>query len=427
MDSTTPVHAVKRLALFFDGTWNTPENYTNVYRLWLMLSDRGRDGIRQLKFYDEGVGTRWFDRLTGGAFGAGVSDNIQRGYRWLMEQYDPGDEIFLFGFSRGAFTARSLAGIIARCGLLKPDAPMSFAQVFERYKKGDTVRPIYLLKHLERLGSTEFDFEERALLKSAHYGRNFIKLVGVWDTVGSIGLPFGNWSRRTLRFHNTNLSMIVQNSYQALALDEQRGPYWAILWTSFTPDSPDDTGGSQVDNRMVEQRWFVGAHCDVGGGYRNDLLSQRPLAWLQEKATTCGLSFRVAVTASEEDVNDAPHDSYSDFLGGLWRWLPFGRRYERWVLASPVRKQAGEANATRTQSGTVQTVNERIDHSVFRRCQVHDDYRPPNLLEWASRNGLALEDVIHAPEVYSSVWTPVVTPGLDHSFSFSEPQAGVIG
>src|SRR2546427_305301 len=112
----------KRLALFFDGTWNKPENNTNVWRLALMLADKGEDGVPQEKFYDEGVGTHLLDRFTGGAFGYGLSENVRVGYRWLMERYNPGDEIFLFGFSRGAFTARSLAGVIARCGLLKPDA-----------------------------------------------------------------------------------------------------------------------------------------------------------------------------------------------------------------------------------------------------------------------------------------------------------------
>jgi len=104
----------KRLALFFDGTWNEPADHTNVRRLRLMLADRGTDGVLQESFYDEGVGTRWYDRLSGGAFGAGLSDNVRSGYRWLIERYDRGDEIFVFGFSRGAFTARSLAGLVAR-------------------------------------------------------------------------------------------------------------------------------------------------------------------------------------------------------------------------------------------------------------------------------------------------------------------------
>jgi uncharacterized protein (DUF2235 family) len=410
----------QRLILFFDGTWNTPENNTNVWRLNLMLADTSPDGVLQRKFYDPGVGTHWYDRLSGGAFGAGLSDNIRSGYCWLMENYDPGDEIYLFGFSRGAFTARSIAGVIARCGLLKSDAPMSYVQLYERYQKGDTVRPIYRLKYLQSRGETSFDFEERLLLDYSYYQRNFIKMVGVWDTVGSIGLPFGDIpgiSRRTLRFHNTNLSKIVQHSYQALALDEQRQPYWAVLWTNFTPAKPPDPDeGPQVDNRFVEQRWFAGSHCNVGGGYRNDLLPQRPLAWLQEKARACGLAFRSSALVNDDDLGISTRDSYAEFLGGYWSYLSlfrFGRRYLRWVKSEPVKKQAHWKGTSRIEDGFVETVNERIDLSIFRRCQLYKDYRPPNLREWAGRKGFDLEKIIAAPEQYADLYAPVTKPGLE--------------
>jgi len=183
----------KRLALFFDGTWNEPPDHTNVRRLRLMLAERDQAGVEQRALYNAGVGTRWYDRLSGGLIGTGLSENVRDGYRWLVENYDEGDEIYLFGFSRGAYTARSLAGIIARCGLLKADAPISFAQLFERYKLGDTVRTLHDLTR-DKANSESMDFEEQALLRHAYYRRNLIKLVGVWDTVGSIGLPFG---RRT--------------------------------------------------------------------------------------------------------------------------------------------------------------------------------------------------------------------------------------
>lgn len=397
--------SVKRLALFFGGTWNEPENNTNVWRLNLMLAERGSDGLIQKPFYDEGVGTHWYERLTGGAFGAGLSANIRLGYRWLMENYNDGDEIFVLGFSRGAFTARSLVGLIARCGLLKPESPMSFAQIFERYQKGDNARPIYKLKYLAKTGETNFDFEEKVLLKHAWYHRDIIKMVGVWDTVGSIGIPFGNIkgiSSRTLRFHNTHLSKVAQHSYQALALDEYRKPYWAILWTRFIPDKP-DIGEVNDDDRYVEQRWFSGAHANVGGGYRNDLMPQRPLAWIQEKAEYCGLSFRSKITIDDEDRDFSPCDSYSEFLGGLWKILTFGHRYVRWIQSNPVKKK----------NGTVETVNERIDKSVFDRCQRYKSYRPLGLVEWARRKGRDLEAIIDNREKYSDLWSPVTTPGIN--------------
>lgn len=396
----------RRLALFFDGTWNIPENNTNVWRLYLMLGDRGIDGIEQAAFYDEGVGTQWYDRFTGGAFGVGLSENIRKGYRWLMEEYNEGDEIFLFGFSRGAFTARSLAGLIARCGLLKPEAPMSFSQVFERYQRGDAARPIYTLKHLASKGANHFDFEEKVLLRHCWYHRDLIKMVGVWDTVGSLGVPLGNIqgiSRRTLRFHDTHLSTVVQNSFQALALDEYRAPYWAVLWTRFVPFKPDPEGSHSEDNRMVEQRWFSGAHSNVGGGYRDDLLPQRPLAWLQQKAMSCRLAFRSNAVPDDDDLQMKPRDSYSEFLDGLWKVLTLGHRHVRWVQSDPVMKKAG----------WVETVNERIDFSVFRRCQVLGHYRPLSLLEWAKRKNLDLEKIIAHPDQYPQLYAPVTTCGIE--------------
>jgi uncharacterized protein (DUF2235 family) len=390
----------KRLVLFFDGTWNKPESHTNVWRLYLMMADQGEDGMEQRRFYDEGVGTHWYDRVCGGAFGVGLSANVRKGYRWLMEHYDLGDEIFIFGFSRGAFTARSLAGLIARCGILKPNAPLSFEQVFERYRKGDAVRPIYRLRYLRDTGEKFYDFEEKGLLDHAWYDRNLIKMVGVWDTVGSIGIPLGNIkgiSRRTLRFHNTNLSTVVQHAYQALAMDEHRKPYWAMLWTRFIPHQADRLEADLDRNRHVEQRWFSGAHANVGGGYGSDMLPQRPLAWMQEKASQCGLGFRSRVEVDDEDLRMAPRDSYREFLLGCWRILTLGHRYVRWVQSAPVKKK----------TGMVETVNERIDLSVLRRCQLHEAYRPAGLVEWASRKGVDLEAIIAEPEKHPDLWSPV--------------------
>jgi uncharacterized protein (DUF2235 family) len=396
----------KRLALFFDGTWNKPENNTNVYRLFLMLAKQSDDAAIQKGFYDQGVGTHWFDRVSGGALGWGVSENVCLGYRWLMEHYDPGDEIFLFGFSRGAFTARSLAGLIAECGLLKPDAAMSFRQLYERYQQGKLAKPIYTLRFEKTKGRNDFDFEERVLLDHSWYERGLIKMVGVWDTVGSLGIPFGNvpgLSRKTLGFHNTHLSSVVEHNYQALALDEQRKPYWGMLWTNFVPNQTDTEEARRADNRFIEQRWFSGAHCDVGGGYRNDLVSQRPLSWLQGKAKRCGLGFRSVIEVDPGDLAGYCHDSYADFLGGMWKYLTLGHRYVRWVQSNPVRKT----------EGWVHTVNERIDRSVFERCKATSSYRPASLIEWAGRKNLDLDEIILNPDRHAALSAEVERPGVE--------------
>jgi hypothetical protein len=344
-------------------------------------------------------------------FGAGLSNNVREGYRWLMQNYNEGDEIFLFGFSRGAFTARSLAGLIARCGLLKPEAPMGFWDVFERYQRGNAVRPIYELIRQKDTPGEKFDFEENVLLQHSRYHRDLIKMVGVWDTVGSIGIPFGKIkgvSLSRLRFHDTHLSKVVQHSYQALAVDENRRPYWAILWTNFLPNPPDPHPPALPENRVIEQRWFSGAHSNVGGGYHPDLLPQRPLAWLQEKAKACGLAFRAEVKLDGEDLKMGTHDSYKEFLLGLWKVLTFGRRYVRWVQADNVKKE----------KGLVETVNERIDLSVFERCRLHPGYHSASLCEWTRRKKLDVNDIIANPEKYAELWAPVTKPGIHPPVTF---------
>ena len=410
----------KRLALFFDGTWNEPPDHTNVRRLRLMLAERGPDGSEQRAFYNAGVGTRWYDRLSGGLIGTGLAENVRDGYRWLVENYDEGDEIYLFGFSRGAYTARSLAGLIARCGLLRAESPISFTQLFERYKLGDTVRTIYELIR-DKAESGSFDFEEQALLRHAYYRRNLIKMVGVWDTVGSIGLPFGRLpglSRRMLRFHNTNLSTTIEHSYQALAMDEYRQPYWAVLWTEFKPDVGEAADAARPDERWIEQRWFPGAHANIGGGYRADPLPTQPLIWMQSKAAACGLAFRRLTSAEDSQFLGLPRDSYAEFLGGTWRLLSLGKRYVRWVLSDPVRKLAA-AETAHPVNGVVQTVNERIDESVWRLCQADQSYRPLGLLQWAQRTGRNLEALIADPEAWAPLARAVETAGIEHRDSTS--------
>jgi uncharacterized protein (DUF2235 family) len=410
-----PASTKRRLALFFDGTWNEPGDNTNVWRQKLMLADHDQNGIPQDAFYDEGVGTHFYDRLTGGAFGAGLSKNIRKGYRWLIEHYNPGDEIYLFGFSRGAFTARSLAGLISKCGLLRPEAPISFVQLFDRYRKGSAVRTLYqLIRERETNPSFSPDFEERAILDHAYYRRDLIKMVGVWDTVGSLGVPLlSRLIRRGVWFHNTHLSTTVQHSYQALALDEQRKPYWAILWTAFIPDSTSPTVGDRHDDRMIEQRWFAGAHANVGGGYRSDLLPERPLAWLQGKAHACGLAFRASVRITNADLQEAPRDSYREFLRGLWPILTLGHRYVRWVMADPVKKTGISPGTGTPVNGSVITVNERLDESISLRWRADPTYRPASLYEWARRKGLDIDAVMANFTLCPNYWAPVQQPGIE--------------
>lgn len=384
---------MKRLALFLDGTWNDSDDNTNVWRLKLMLARPAFDGVRQLAYYHRGVGTSWHDRVSGGAFGRGVSRNVCRAYQWLMEHYDLGDEVYLLGFSRGAFTARSLAGMIAKCGLLMPEAPLAVPEVFDYYRQGDT--PLYRLEYLDRhpeRGGHLWQPRQRTLLRFSK--RIPIRFVGVFDTVGSLGVPIGRYpgvSRRELTFHHTRLSKLFEHAYQALAIDEHRGPYRPSLWRRFLPTAADGTIDRDVEaegadaEQRVEQRWFVGAHANVGGGYRSDPLAQIPLHWMQQRAADAGLGFRRLVERRGDEHLTRPCDSYAEFLRGAYRIATFGRRHYRTIRGPAESRVAADGTA-----GRIETVNETIDGSVLRRWNEDPTYRPPNLAASIEGHGLTI-------------------------------------
>jgi uncharacterized protein (DUF2235 family) len=366
---------VKRLAVFLDGTWNDPGDNTNVWRLRSMLSRVDDHGVEQLAYYDTGVGTRWYDRVRGGAAGVGLSKNIREAYRWLVENYDDGDEIYIFGFSRGAFTARSLAGMISKCGLLMPGSPMPVPQVFERYQREDA-RPIYRLPSSVD-ADTDLPLEDRWIVEYSRRVR--IKLIGVWDTVGTLGvnvIPTRHAARGEYDRHFVRLSKSYDHAYQAIALDEHRKPYPISRWYRFIPEAaPDKTHEAPPE---VEQRWFIGAHSNVGGGYRNDPLSQIPLGWLQRKAAAVGLQFRYPLKLTGTEHRGDVVDSFAQFMKGVYRIIRFGRRFYREVGLDRID----------VSKGWIVPHYETIDASVFRKWADDADYRPKNIAEWADRLGI---------------------------------------
>lgn len=267
---------MKRIVICCDGTWNRADQEkngvpcpTNVVKLASRVA-KGTDAERQIIYYDQGVGTgNVVDRFTGGAFGHGLGENILSAYRFLVANYELGDEIFLFGFSRGAFTARSLAGMIRNCGILKRIAIKHYREAVQLYmNRGD---PPYDSR------SVEFR-KEHALGGGTDIP---IKFIGVWDTVGSLGIPLRGLRSLTIRkyqFHDTELSRTVENAYHALAIDEFRAPFEPTLWKS-----------TKKEGQEIKQVWFVGAHSDVGGGYDEPGLSDIALDWMLQMAENCGL------------------------------------------------------------------------------------------------------------------------------------------
>jgi uncharacterized protein (DUF2235 family) len=261
---------MKNLVICCDGTWNRPdaEYPTNVVKLARNLVN---DFVTQTVYYDTGVGTGGkLDAAVGGATGEGVKENIREAYRFVLHNYQPGDRLFLFGFSRGAFTVRSLGGLIYKCGILKDPGEASIDRALELYKTDD---------HPDDPPMTNFR-AQYALGREVYF-------IGVWDTVGALGVPVG-WVPKKLSefangFHDTKLSPLVRHACQALAIDERREAFEPTFWQQ---SSRADAG------QVLEQVWFAGAHADVGGGYAETGLSDIALHWMQEKARAAGLAFK---------------------------------------------------------------------------------------------------------------------------------------
>lgn len=270
----------KAIVVCCDGTWNKADQTdpTNVQKLFRAMP--ALDG-RQVVRYVDGVGTGAgaFDKLVGGIFGFGLSARVLAAYRHVVENYEDGDRIFLIGFSRGAYTARSTAGMIRNVGVLKPgfrdDRHYRTAMSIYRNRTSDSSKP---------------DGRKATVFREQHSFSPRIEFLGVWDTVGRLGIPLGGLrilhfiSRRWL-FHDTTLSSAVAAAYQALAIDERRRPFQPCLWTLSETAQRGDV------DQIVEQVWFSGVHSNVGGGYRDTGLSDIALNWMASKAYDHGLRF----------------------------------------------------------------------------------------------------------------------------------------
>ena len=399
---------IRRIVACFDGTWNTDKSNTNVSRLFRLIADENTGCPEQRHFYDEGVGTKLGERVRGGMFGIGLDGNIRQGYAWLgsqfelaagtgldAEQFLVGPDLFLFGFSRGAFTARSLGGLINYLGLPKlgskpqqPPAPspqddivvLDAWRLYEARPSADERQAAGADATIaQRIREHDAAVAKHRAEHAFHPVR--IHFLGVWDTVGALGIPrvFDSWTllrpSSKYRFHDTKLGRCVRYAYHAVAIDEHREPYCVTLWT-----------GREDTTEEVEQRWFPGAHADVGGGYEDDLLPDPPLAWIATQAAAKGLHFvndrgvidpatqarlpslarmPAAFELDGREYLSAVHDSYAEFMGGGYRVLRSlpgagGRTYRRMLVG---------------QDGIVQT----IDETANMKITADPGYRPPNL------------------------------------------------
>jgi uncharacterized protein (DUF2235 family) len=376
LPQTASKPAKKRVAVFLDGTWNTTNDDTNVWRLKALCASKSNDGLQQISFYSAGIGTKFGDKVRGGMLGYGLNDEVIKAYDWLIESYNPGDDLYLFGFSRGAYTARSLSGLIAKFGLLVPGAPLSVNELYARYRLASAARTLRKLLSDKEEGKNNFSVEEQWMLK---YSQPIdIEFIGVWDTVGALGIPIGNipgFGKADMQFLNTGIRAPNRFAFHALAIDEHRKAFAPTLWTVDTPKALEPDTPPPRTLEQVEQRRFVGAHANVGGGYPSDPLAQQPLKWLMGKADQHGLSFKRNVEI-DGDVLAAPiSDSYAPFMGGLYKFV--SRRFYREIGQQPFE----DGNSIRS------TINETMDPSVFDRWNRDSDYRPANLVNWVKKYG----------------------------------------
>jgi uncharacterized protein (DUF2235 family) len=345
----------QKIVLCADGTWNKPNQKdegvaspTNVVKIMAGVGALDAEGNPQKAFYDKGVGTGGFwDKILGGAFGHGLSQNIIDLYTRLVEMHEPGDDIYIFGFSRGAYTARSLAGLIRNSGILHREHAHRVKEAFDLYRSRDE--------------KSKPSGEAAELFRKQYSKETRIKCVGVWDTVGALGVPLNGlrFVNRFLnvRFHDVTLSRAVDNAFHALAIDEKRGAFVPCVWKQ----------QADAEGQVLEQAWFPGAHSNVGGGYKKTGLSDTAFQWMREKAESCGLAFDHGKLEPYR-IEPKPDCDLVDSRTAIYKLVP---GYDRPLVQDPLGR-------------------ENIHPVVLQRLEKVSAYRPRNLISYLKIAGVPL-------------------------------------
>lgn len=348
---------MKRLIFCFDGTWNNLDsgNVTNVGITAQSIAPSSPDGASQFVYYDEGVGNARRDanvivtkmeRLGGGLFGHGLLANLSEAYKFLIFNYQPGDQIFVFGFSRGAFSARSFTGLLQACGVLRRSHAERISEAITNYTILNPARPDDAIKlnlfRWQYAKDTCVNADEDAWRCDAYPAEYKpgaspilnIDYLGVWDTVGSLGIP-NHWKplqflNNKYRFHDCRLSAFVKKARHAVAIDERRKSFAATIWDNL--DEVNRAAGSASDNPKApyQEVWFPGTHGSVGGGGGIRGLSDEALNWVLTGAREAGLALDTEDASEIYDVkpnyraalDNVASDKKPSFFGKAMAMLP---------------------------------------------------------------------------------------------------------
>ncbi|MDW3222457.1 MAG: DUF2235 domain-containing protein [Paracoccaceae bacterium] len=323
------------IAIFCDGTWSSAHDGSRTHVLRLSSACQRSDAQKVLYFDGVGTGTgmtsrfgRWISRIGGGLFGWGLNRNIKTAYGDLCKVYRPGDKIMIFGFSRGAYTARSLVGMIRKCGILQFPTHANVARAFKLYRlRGPENAPDASLIHAQRRRLSPQFATSQADIMARQDDSALVRIsyLGVWDTVGALGIPesfFGGvarWWNKRYEFHDTRLTHLVEAARHASALDERRVFFKPSQWDNLTSQGgvPGLNGADNGPNRPYQQKWFVGDHGSVGGSRGRSAYSEATLSWIRDGAVSGGL-----LMASDMDAEPAPkHAEKATIDQAETRWV----------------------------------------------------------------------------------------------------------
>ena len=325
---------------------------TNVTRFCRALLPRSADGAPQIIYYQAGLGSasNAYSYFVGGYLGEGISENIREAYAYICNNYEPGDDIFLIGFSRGAFTARSIGGLIASVGLLTKKGLADFYPIFKdwehqndpTYYKSKEYYPASFFPSRPNFADPSARAEYRKQLSALGLTRLDVPVeaTAVWDTVGTLGVPnfvqpplswVQSHTRKEYAFVNTEIPSNLRYAYHALALDERRVPFAPTVW-----EMPEDPRRDTILQEL-KQCWFAGTHSNVGGSYPDTGQANLALAWLMQQLAPLGLAFDKDYLRSQAELNAtylANATPRVDRPWGCGRIWPTGGGAEGWLTGA---------------------------------------------------------------------------------------------